>query len=96
VARGAGAVAAAGVVEEKIVVECDVEKRLRLAVVCVGQLSVLKFKRLIRRGKRNPNGIGTRGVCDCRRPLTTAVALLVFRHGCLSSFRVCARTPPER
>src|SRR5437588_1918129 len=83
-ARGAGAVAATGVVEEKIVVECDVEKRLRLAVVGIRQLPVLKFKCLVRRGKRHAHGVWAGGFGDCRPP-STAVALVVFRHGCLSS-----------
>src|SRR5271166_680252 len=53
VAGGAGAVAAAGVLEVKTEVHGDVEQRLRLAVVLVGELAVLELKGLVLGEKRD-------------------------------------------
>src|SRR5262245_27208529 len=60
VAGGAGTVAATSMIEEEVVVNGDVEDRLRLAVFLIGKLAMLELECVVGRQKRQPDCIRSR------------------------------------
>ena len=74
VAGGAGVVAAAGMVEKDPMIQGDIQERLALAMIFIGQLSVLEFYGLVFRLKGHPYCVGAKGLFRC---CTAVLAFLV-------------------
>ena len=73
VTGGAGAVAAAGVLQVDAEVQRDVEQRFRLTMALIGQIAGLEFDRLADRKERNLGHlfiIAVRGTCNQMPPFS--------------------------
>src|SRR5271157_6553071 len=65
-AGGAGAVAAASVLQVQAKVHGHVQDRLRLAVLLIGKLSAFKLERLVVGKEREPDSVRPEGLFRCR------------------------------